>query len=290
MRWIMLAGLMAALGGAAMADTAPLTPKAVVEAERAFAADGMARGVRDSFLAHMADDAIVLAPGPTSAKALYGARPPSKPGVLDWWPVWAGIARSGDLGFTTGPYTVNGQPGAFYFTVWKKQPDGTWKWIFDGGAGADPAGAPAKGSEPAYLATSSQPARYPEGVESEIHQAEAVLADKALADLTGAYQAVLACDGRIYTEGAAPAVGCGQFGPALAARPQKVMFAKQGATISAAGDLAFTYGEASWNKDGQFQTGHYARIWQRRAPGKDGGWKLVFDELIPDPPPPKPAS
>lgn len=282
MRGILLAGLLAVAAGAAHADNAPMTPQPIVEAERAFAADGMARGVRDSFLAHMSDDAIVFGPAPTGAKALYSARPPSKPGVLDWWPVWAGIARSGDLGFTTGPYTVNGQLGAFYFTVWKKQADGTWKWIFDGGAGADPAGAPAKGSEPAYLVTSSQPARYPEGAESEIHQAEAVLADKALADLTGAYQAVLACDGRIYTEGAAPAVGCGQFGPALAARPQKVMFAKQGVTISAAGDLAFTYGEASWNRDGQFQTGHYARIWQRRAEG----WKLVFDELVSDPPPP----
>jgi hypothetical protein len=34
--------------------------------------------MRDSFLKHMADDAIVFRPGPVSAKALYEKRPSSK--------------------------------------------------------------------------------------------------------------------------------------------------------------------------------------------------------------------
>lgn len=281
MRGILLAGLLAIAAGAAHAANAPVTPKPVVEAERAFAADGMARGVRDSFLDHMSDDAIVFGPGPIGAKAVYSARPPSKPGVLDWWPVWAGISRSGDLGFTTGPYTVNGQLGAYYFTVWKKQADGSWKWIFDGGASVDAAGAPAKGSEPANLATATDAGSYPEHARQEIQQAETLLSDQAQTDLTSAFKAVLACDGRLYTENLAPAVGCGQFDPALAARPQKMRFAKQGTEVSAAGDLAFTYGEANWEADGRPRSGHFARIWQRRA----GAWKLVFDELIVDPPP-----
>ncbi|MDB5470187.1 MAG: hypothetical protein JWR84_1747, partial [Caulobacter sp.] len=35
---------------------APLTPAPVVAAERAFAADGLAMGIKQSFLKHMADD------------------------------------------------------------------------------------------------------------------------------------------------------------------------------------------------------------------------------------------
>ncbi len=273
-------GLGAALLAAALlavtsatAAVIPITPAPVVQAERDFAADGAANGIKKSFLAHMADDAIVLNPDPVSAKALYGAQPDRKGPLLEWWPVWAGIARSGDLGFTTGPYTVNGKPGAFYFTVWKKQPDGQWKWIFDGGADADPTGAPAKDSEPAYLTTSNRKGQYPESATADLAKAEQALADAA--DQAAAYRAVLACDGRLYTEGRVPAIGCSKFGPALATRPDHLKLAPLSVTMSAAGDLAFTYGDAAWTKAGAAQRGHYARIWQRRA----GGWKLVFDEL-----------
>jgi ketosteroid isomerase-like protein len=279
---ILAAGLLLALPAAA--GVAPLTPKAVVEAERAFAADGAALGIKQSFLKWMADDALVFNPDLARARPLYESRPDRKGPLLEWWPVWAGIARSGDLGFTTGPYTVNGKPGAFYFTVWKKQPDGTWKWIFDGGADADPKGAPGKGAVPAYLAPSRQPGRYPEGAEAELAKVEAALAERADKDAVAGYRAVLACDGRLYTEGRPPAIGCGQFDAALEARPHQMFLQPLGVVMSASGDLAFTHGGASWGQGPAFRRANYARIWQRRAEG----WKLVFDELVLAPPPPPP--
>ncbi|MDQ0465277.1 ketosteroid isomerase-like protein [Caulobacter ginsengisoli] len=283
MRALILAAV-CLLAAPAVADIAPLTPKAVVEAERAFAADGAAFGIKKSFLTWMADDAIVLNPDPTSAKALYGSRPDGKGPLLEWWPVYAGIARSGDLGFTTGPYTVNGKPGAFYFTVWKKQPDGGWKWIFDGGAGADPTGAPARDSEPGYLTASNQKGQYPESASADLAKVEKALAAQAGEDSVAAYRAVLACDARVYTEDKLPGIGCSQFGPALEARPRKLLMSSLGVTMSAYGDLAFTYGAVAWGEGAGFRRGHYARIWQRRAEG----WKLVFDELVSIPPPPPP--
>jgi ketosteroid isomerase-like protein len=51
--------------------------------------------------------------------------------------------------------------------------------------------------------------------------------------------------------------------------------------VSRAGDLAFTYGDALWQKDGQAVRGHYVRVWQRRR----GAWKLIVDELTPVPKP-----
>ena len=80
-------------------------PSAVVAAERAFAADGLAHGIKRSFLTHSAPDAILFAPDPVKAHELYGPRPDTPHPPLVWWPLWAGIARSGDLGFTTGPAT-----------------------------------------------------------------------------------------------------------------------------------------------------------------------------------------
>ena len=91
----------------------------------------------------------VWAPEPLLAKAVY-SQPRPKGVELVWWPLWAGIARSGDLGFTTGPYTADGRPGGYYFTVWAKQPDGSWKWLFDGGPPSDQTGAAPQGSDVAY--------------------------------------------------------------------------------------------------------------------------------------------
>jgi ketosteroid isomerase-like protein len=58
---------------------------------------------------------------------------------LEWHPEQVEVARSGELGYTTGTYTwtfkdASGKP-AFdkgkYLTVWKKQQDGSWKVLLD---------------------------------------------------------------------------------------------------------------------------------------------------------------
>ena len=145
------AGLLATPALAATADPAP-----VIAAERAFAARAGEVGVARSFLEFMTDDAIVFAPDPVRAKSVYGGRPPEKTPKeggtqLAWWPNWAGIARSGDLGFTTGPAEVNGKRSVHYFTVWQKQADGGWKWVYDGGAKSDPSQAPGPDAPVAVL-------------------------------------------------------------------------------------------------------------------------------------------
>jgi len=58
---------------------------------------------------------------------------------LAWHPDKAGVARSGELGYTSGKYKVsfkdasgktNSESGK-YLMVWKKQTDGAWKVLFD---------------------------------------------------------------------------------------------------------------------------------------------------------------
>ncbi len=128
--------LVATSAQAAAPSPSKPSPGEIERAERAFAADGLALGVRDSFLKHMADDAIMFRPGLVSAKALYESRPSSKAVLLEWWPQKVVIARSGDLGLSVGPSAVDGKRGGYYATIWRKQPDGQWKWIYDGGAEA----------------------------------------------------------------------------------------------------------------------------------------------------------
>jgi hypothetical protein len=84
------------------------------------------------------DPSLVV--GPAAVMDYLGPR--GEGTSLTWTPVYADIAASGDLGYTVGEYiaTGRGPSGAAvqrfgkYLTVWKKQPDGTWKFLIDGGS------------------------------------------------------------------------------------------------------------------------------------------------------------
>jgi ketosteroid isomerase-like protein len=259
---------------------APVDPAPVVAAERAFAADGLEMGVQASFLKHSAPEGIVFGPEPILAKAAFGQPQPKGPPLV-WWPLWAGIARSGDLGFTTGPYTFDGKPRAYYFTVWAKQPDGSWRWLYDGGPPSDMTSAAPQGSDVAYAKLAERQAGSPGKAMVEVSKAEIALHAAARTDVKDAFLAAVADDGRIVGSKAPPPRSRADLEAELATRPAAIAYAPLGGSASKAGDLAWTYGAASWTaKDGSAQRGHYVRVWRNDKPG----WRLLFDELLPAPP------
>jgi ketosteroid isomerase-like protein len=270
----------AALLAAPAVAAQPVTPAPVVAAERAFAADGLELGIQGSFLKHSAPEAIVLAPEPTLAHALYGAPKPKGPPLL-WWPLWAGIAKSGDLGFTTGPYSFDGKLRAYYFTVWARQADGSWKWLMDAGPPSDPTGAPPQGSEVAYAKPAARAAGSGAKAMEQVMGAEIALHQAAKSDVKAAFLAAVADDGRIVGSKAPPPKDRTALAAELATRPASIAYSPLGGRASKAGDLAWTYGIAQWTSaDGQAQRGHYVRIWRDDKPG----WRILFDELLPAPP------
>jgi ketosteroid isomerase-like protein len=111
----------------------------LLSADSAFSAMSVARGAGAAFVAFAADQAILLGPGGTpmtrGRDAIGGAFAgfPAD-AVLEWAPVAADIAGSGDLGCTVGEALVRAR-GTYskYLTIWKRQPDGTWKFAADGG-------------------------------------------------------------------------------------------------------------------------------------------------------------
>lgn len=60
---------------------------------------------------------------------------------IAWAPDEAQISAGGDLGYTMGEATITGKDKEGkpalkhmrYVTIWRKQKDGAWKFIFDGG-------------------------------------------------------------------------------------------------------------------------------------------------------------
>lgn len=269
----------------AAAHAAPkIDPAPVVAAERAFAADGLAMGVRDSFLKHSAPEAVVFRPDPVSVHESFPKTPPDQGGPpLTWWPLWAGIAKSGDLGFTTGPFAVNGRRGGYYFTVWRKQADGVWRWVYDGGPPSDASSAGEAGSPVAYLpvAVRGQGAN----AKAEITAREAALHAGAKTDLATAIGAAAASDGMLAGGRVKPETTAAGRAQELATRPRAVLYETRAVDASAAGDLVWTWGTAAWTTDGQARLGHYVRVWQARPEG----WRIVYDSLLPKPPPPPPV-
>jgi ketosteroid isomerase-like protein len=269
-----------ALMGAGAAQAERKAPADQVEAaERAFAADGLALGVKRSFLKHMADDAIIFTPAPTNARAFYESRADEAGPKLEWWPAWVVAAKSGDLALSTGPSFFDGKPGGWFSSIWRKDADGVWRWIYDGGSAADPVAAPSQATPavkgPVAKAGESSPAKAFDAVRT----AEAMLSQSAQKDVTLAYKAVLTTDAHLIGPRGTRALSPTAIDERLEKHPAAMALTLRGGGASRAGDLVWTHGEARWSQTGQNSVeAHYMHVWQRRPEG----WRLIFETLIND--------
>ncbi|HEV7610389.1 MAG TPA: hypothetical protein VGO37_00765 [Steroidobacteraceae bacterium] len=99
--------------------------------------------VKAAFLEYLAEDSLVLQPLPVPGREFYATANESTD-KLEWYPAVVDLAGSGDLGFTTGPWTyttgAGGQIHGHFLTIWKHDARCRWQVQFDGGVSH---GAPA---------------------------------------------------------------------------------------------------------------------------------------------------
>lgn len=281
--------------------------RSLVESERAFARTSVEKGMRDAFLAYLADDSIMFRPGPVDGKKIWRERQPPK-GVLSWQPILADVARSGEMGYTTGPWEFREKSMAdnpvaygYFVSVWKKQADGSWKVALDIGTDnpaptspAPPARSPADASKPAKNGGAKTDAGGERAALLELDREF----DKASTaqGFHDAFRAYAAEDVRLHRQNSFPAVGKAASLSALSAARGALNWQPLNAGVSRSGDLGYTYGSYELKGDASAgaaaatatnaASGHYLRIWKRQA---DGSWKVVLDLLNPTPPP-RPAS
>jgi ketosteroid isomerase-like protein len=286
--------LLAACSSAHIAPaSAPSTSDAeaeVVAAEHAFAAAAARDGVRDAFLAFADDSALAFRPEPANAKELWRARPRTT-GRLVWYPAIARAARSGDLGFTTGPYEAADSAGTVqgygqYVTVWRKTPGG-WRFVIDVGSpnprpDVRPAEWRAIGRDPS---SAEAGAAVDPDAERSLFAADSGFAARAAANgLAAALRMYGDAEMRLLRPRAFPHVGLGAALAAAAADGARRYTARPvRAFASAAGDLGWTWGEYQWVHPGagRRESGHYVRTWAR---GPGGEWRVLLDVVAPRPP------
>lgn len=119
------------------------TKKEILSTDRAFSARSADKGMHEAFLYYAASDMVKLQEGRFPVIGKEELRN-TFAGVSDslfrltWEPVKAEVSKSCDLGYTFGNWELyDFKRGEIrygnYFTVWRKEKDGTWRWVLDGG-------------------------------------------------------------------------------------------------------------------------------------------------------------
>jgi ketosteroid isomerase-like protein len=113
-------------------------------AEKAFNDVVTAKGLAEGFYQFAAADAIIKRENDTLVKGRdnirkYYSNPKLKNATVTWKPDFVDVSKDGTMGYTHGKYiwTVKDSAGkskdykGVFHTVWKKQPDGSWKYVWD---------------------------------------------------------------------------------------------------------------------------------------------------------------
>lgn len=147
---IFLAVVMVSLAGSGCINTEQSTDKnaeavtEINEAEKSFAQMAIEKGIAEAFWFYADSNATIkrqndsLIHGKDNIRHYY-ADPFYTNAKVNWSPDFTSASASGDMGYTYGKYTwqvtdsagnVSETRGVFH-TVWKKQADGSWKYVWD---------------------------------------------------------------------------------------------------------------------------------------------------------------
>jgi ketosteroid isomerase-like protein len=114
----------------------------MIDADKAFSKLSADKGMKTAFMEYIDSNGVLLRPNEmpiVGANAIdYLSQQDDKDYTLVWEPRGGDIAQSGDLGYTYGVYRM--QPKVLdttifgtYISIWKKQADGTWRFVLDSG-------------------------------------------------------------------------------------------------------------------------------------------------------------
>lgn len=264
----------------------------MVGLEREFAGAVAAHGPREGFLRYLAPDGLLFRPRPVVGTVFF-EQAPEDAGLLEWAPAFALLARSGDLGFTTGPWQYRAsrtnpviQATGQYLTVWRMT-DAGWKVGVDAGVGGPATAFPwrveAEGpndrDEPLPSWQQTQRGRDLKFVDEAYGRRAAQEGEAAAMEAHG-HKWV-----RVLRSGSFPVWGRSEAVRFLGSSRRKTRDALQGAVISGSGDLGYTWGESEMPGSGTTPARpvrSWVRVWRRS--GWSGTWRVALDLAIDYPP------
>ncbi|MEO6550204.1 MAG: DUF4440 domain-containing protein [Ferruginibacter sp.] len=122
---------------------APIDYKAgMMESDRAFSKMSEQKGMKAALMQFIDAKGVLLRPGTVpivGGEAInYISQGNDSSYTMTWEPNGATVANSGELGYTYGIYSLklkNKDTVLYgtYVSIWKRQPDGTWKFVLETG-------------------------------------------------------------------------------------------------------------------------------------------------------------
>jgi len=115
---------------------------AMLEADRDFSKMSEAKGMKYALMEYIDNKGVLLRPNSipiVGGNAInYISQGNDTSYTMTWEPNGGSVAKSGELGYTYGLYSLkpNGKDTVLYGTyvsIWKKQPDGKWKFVLETG-------------------------------------------------------------------------------------------------------------------------------------------------------------
>ena len=259
----------------------------MVTTEQAFSKMAEEQNTRDAFMTFIADDGLLFRPGAVNGKKWMNEHPvplSDKKPLLAWQPSFAGMAASGDMGFTTGPWEAKAdindeKPSGYghFVTVWKKQADGSWKFVVDLGISHPQSGGPQQHWEPpdAKMKETTKSVDLAIAREALLERDRNYSAATLERGLTRAFVTYAASDVRLYRANNLPYIGRRASSEAIGQTKGQVTWQPIASDTSRADDLGYTHGtyEVADDAKNVIERGSYVRIWKK----KNGIWRIVMD-------------
>ncbi|AOM77865.1 DUF4440 domain-containing protein [Pedobacter steynii] len=255
--------------------------KSLVKAEKEFAEDLAKHGAKTAFIKYSANDALVFRPNPVNAKTFYATQGEDK--NLSWEPVYAKVARSGDWGFTTGPFMADGETKTYgqFLSLWKAK-DGRWELALDLGVTHN---KPLNKVEPSFIEPKDF---YKPKFGGDKQRAAGVdiiaTTEKTLNTMLksygiAAFAGFLNPDARVLFPGYEPIIGKDKALVFFNGMVKNMSLKTTKVDKADGGDLAYSYGVATIDYKADLRESfNYVFIYERQA---DHNWNLIVQAFAP---------
>jgi ketosteroid isomerase-like protein len=257
----------------------------LIEAERSFARASVEHGLRAAFLQFLDEGSIVFRPRPVDGRKTYTAEPEPKI-TLNWGPIFADVSAAGDLGYTTGPWTISeDKAGAkplrygHYMSVWRRKSSKPWRVAIDLGINHDKPGQLTD-----QVLTPSPSSKPASGGRAALLAADWAFSNASKSrGFAKAFFDFAAPGVRVYRRPHLPYTTPAEVRTAIEAIADPITWSPAGGEAAASGDLGYTYGIVRSPGDRGVEKAAYCRVWKMQP---DGAWKVVVDVENPFPPAP----
>lgn len=280
--------LLIAINDIAFCQKSENSKSILIETELAFAEAAKNTSTRDAFLKFIDDEGILFRPHPVNGKEFL-EKSPVRPAKLLWYPSFSFMSSSEDLGVNWGPWefrkTIEEEPIGFgYFvTVWKKQSDGTWKFLFDMGNGNEKHETKLPVIKESVFLKGNVSEKENKNVFNSLEEIEKMFgADSKTIGFKDVYKRFVNKNTTIIRNEIFPVTG-ENINTFLDTTNVPQKWETLGGSVSAANDLGYTYGKIIFLNESANETEakpsfYYLHVWVY-----DNGWKLLVDLTNPIP-------